>query len=47
MTLAERKREALEKYKSAKAHYLETLSQSDWLAFCEAKRTCMLLGVRI
>ena len=46
-TLEAQKIEALETYKNAKKRYLETLSQSDWIAFCNAKRNCMLLGVRI
>lgn len=38
---------AKEVYKAAKAKYMETMDKADWIAFCNAKRTCMLLGVRI
>ena len=47
MTLTEKKALAKEAYKAAKAKYLETLSKQDWIALCNAKRTCMLLGVII
>ena len=39
--------EALNKYKEAKKAYLEDMTNENWIAFCEAKRTCMRLGVRI
>lgn len=47
MTLEQQKRAALEVYKAAKARYMETMAQADWLAFCDAKRVCMHLGVII
>lgn len=47
MTLNERKNEALKNYKEAKKCYFETLDKKDWMKFCECKRICMLLGVRI
>lgn len=47
MTLNEKKAEAKAKYIAAKARYMETMDKADWVAFCEAKRECMLLGVRI
>ena len=46
-TLEAQKIQALETYKNAKKRSLETLRQSDWIDFCNAKRNCMLLGVRI
>ena len=51
-TLEENKRTALENYKAAKKKYLENMdfknpNDENWKAFCEAKRTCILLGVRI
>lgn len=47
MTLNKKKAEAKAKYIAAKARYMETMDKADWVAFCEAKRECMLLGVRI
>lgn len=47
MTLTEKKELAKEAYKAAKAKYLETMSKQDWVAFCDAKKACMLLGVII
>lgn len=47
MTLTEKKAAAMETYKAAKNTYMETMSKADWIKFCDAKRTCMLLGVRI
>lgn len=48
------KNEALAVYKSAKAAFMETVSRSNiggdaekWAEFCEAKRKCMLLGIKI
>lgn len=37
----------LEKYKQAKKNYFEEQNETNWKAFCEAKRDCMRLGVRI
>lgn len=47
MTLEAQKAAAKEVYKAAKAKYMETMDKADCIAFCNAKRTCMLLGVRI
>ena len=47
MTLTEQKRAALEAYKIAKARYMESMSKADWVALCNAKRVCMMLGVII
>lgn len=46
-TLEIKKEKALNIYKEAKKAYLEDMTNENWIAFCEAKRTCMLLGVRI
>lgn len=45
--LIEKKNEALETYKEAKKNYLENRNNENWERFCDAKRNCMLLGVRI
>ena len=47
MTLTERKAEALREYQEAKARYMATMASEDWKTFCDAKRVCMQLGVRI
>ena len=47
MTLEAKKAAAKEVYKAAKAKYMKTMDNADWIAFCNAKRTCMLLVVRI
>ena len=47
LTLNEKKAIAKEKYKETKVRYFETMNKEDWISFCEAKRVCMLLGVRI
>lgn len=47
MTLAEKKAQAKAAYEAAKNRYTETMSKADWIAFCDAKRVCMLLGVII
>lgn len=41
------KEKALENYKIAKKSYLEDMTRENWIKFCEAKKICMLLGVRI
>lgn len=38
---------ALKNYKEAKKQYLANMTDSNWKAFCEAKRVCMMLGIRI
>lgn len=45
--LQSNKTNALEAYKVAKKAYLEDRTNENWIAFCEAKRVCMRLGVRI
>ena len=47
MTLTEKKAAALAAYKGAKRAYAESMSKSDWIKFCDAKRVCMRLGVII
>ena len=43
----EKKNEALAAYKEAKAEVKANYNPERWKKFCEAKRNCMLLGVRI
>lgn len=38
---------ALENYINARNAYLENKTNENWIKFCDAKRNCMLLGVRI
>ena len=46
--LKERKEIALAEYKKAKAEYSADFKNQDkFKKFCDAKRNCMLLGVRI
>lgn len=45
--LEDRKTAAKAVYREAKANYLADMSPENWRILCEAKRTCMLLGVRI
>lgn len=45
--LNEKKKEALQAYKDARDKYLEERNESNWKTYCEAKRNCRLLGVRI
>lgn len=45
--MKEQKEKALAAYKEAKKAVLEDYNPTTWEAFCEAKRNCMLLGVRI
>lgn len=47
MTLTEKKAQAKAAYEAVKARYMETMDKADWIAFCDAKRACMLLGVII
>lgn len=47
MTLSEQKVNALEKYKETKALYLSNATKENRVKFCNAKRECMLLGVRV
>ena len=41
------KEEALRIYKEAKEKYLTDMNDKNWIEFCNAKSTCMKLGVRI
>lgn len=41
------KEEALRIYKEAKEKYLADMNDKNWAEFCNAKSTCMKLGVRI
>ena len=41
------KEEALRVYKEAKLRYLSDRSNENWISFCDARRICMRLGVRI
>ena len=43
----EKKIEALNEYKAAKEEVTANYNAETWKKFCEAKRNCMLLGVRI
>lgn len=45
--LKEQKQKALEELKKARKAYLENNSKENWIAFCDARRNCMLLGVII
>ena len=38
---------ALREYKEAKKNYLENMTNENWVKFCDAKTTCMKLGIRI
>lgn len=41
------KENALQIYKETKKTYLENRTNENWIAFCDAKRNCMRLGIRI
>lgn len=45
MTLQNKKQTALEAYNLAKAAYIARPTKENWITFCDAKRTCMLLGI--
>lgn len=45
--LKDTKATVLEQYKQAKKEYLSMPTTENWAKFCDAKRNCMLLGVRI
>lgn len=45
--LQQRKADALEAYKAAKTAYLENRNNKNWIVFCDAKTSCMRLGIRI
>ena len=46
MNLEEKKAQALKNYKEKRDAYMETISRENWIAFCDAKRVCRLMGVR-
>ena len=41
------KEEAKANYKATKAAWFENQTNENWIAFCNAKRVCRLLGIRI
>lgn len=45
--IEEQKMDALAIYKEAKKAYLTESSNENWINFCNAKKACMMLGVRI
>lgn len=38
---------AKEAYKAAKESYFKNRTTENWIKFCDAKKECMLLGIRI
>lgn len=47
MKNTELKAEAKRKYVECKNAYLKDMSKENWIAFCDTKKECMRLGVRI
>lgn len=45
--LKKRKNDTLKLYQLAKAEYLQNRTDENWRKFCDRKKECMLLGVRI
>lgn len=45
MTLEERKAQAKAELNRTRGEYIISRTQEAWVAFCEAKKVCMLLGV--
>lgn len=45
--IATDKKKALADYHQTAEKYTKNMSRENWILFCEAKKTCMLLGVRI
>ena len=45
--MREIKNNALNKYREARKAYLENKTNDNWIKFCNAKRECMLLGIRL
>lgn len=41
------KNDARRAYIQAKKEYMEAPTSDNWIAFCKAKRNCMLLGIII
>ena len=42
-----KKETTLNNYKELKKAYLENRTNENWIKFCNAKKECMLLGIRI
>lgn len=42
-----KKNEAKRNYIEARNNYLKNRTNENWIAFCNAKRNCMLIGVII
>ena len=42
-----KKLEAKKKYIEARNNYMANRTNENWIAFCDAKRACMLLGIII
>lgn len=47
MTIEERKTEARRNYKARRETWKQDPTTDNWRRFCNAKRECMMLGVRI
>lgn len=45
--LENKKADALKAYKEAKEEYLKNATRENWIRFCDRKRDCILLGVKI
>lgn len=45
--MEQRKAEALNSYKEAREAYTNNATPENWRTFCDAKRLCRLLGVRV
>ena len=45
--LEDKRKEAKETYKAVKENYLKNRTNENWIKFCDVKKECMLLGVRI
>lgn len=45
--LEQKKTAAREAYKKTRLAYMDNPTKENWAKFCDAKRTCMLLGVII
>ena len=41
------KEKALKDYKNAKIEYKKNMTPENWIKFCNARKKCMLLGVKI
>lgn len=47
MTIEEKKLQARADYLTAREKYMQTGDSKDWIAFCDTKRICRLLGVLV